>query len=266
MALNSYSSLVASIVTLTALAGSAHATLFRFASDDDSSNFTFRGTAATGNSFAIVNGRDPQASPLTLKIDDNNGALPSVSLNVGFRANFSARWADSVGLAGAQTHVYRVLGSFSFVNPANNAVLLTGTISNDNAPAVLTILGSTTAWGSAGSIFGSDTAYNFAGSVVYTATADLITFAQAQAGANLLNYGVQSGGSSSSPDDFSFTLTSATSNGGAVPINSTSRLPTSAWASEGSFSGSAVNGIPTPGAFGLLGVAGVLIMSRRRRA
>lgn len=265
MALISFKSLTTSIVALTALAGSAQATLFSFASDDDSSNFTFRGTAATGNSFSIVNGRDPQSTPLTLKIDDNNGALPTVSLSVGFRANFTARWEGSVGLAGAQTHVYRVLGSFSFVNPNTGATLLTGTVSSDNSPAAMTVLGTTTAWGSSGSIFGSDTAYNFAGAVVWSATADFLTYAQSSAGANLLSYGVAAG-ASNAPDDFSFTLTDLNSSGGNVPINSTTRLPTSAWSSESSFSGTALNGIPSPGAVAVLGLAGLVAFGRRRRA
>jgi len=263
MALNSFKTAAISVLSLTALAGSAHATLFSFASDDDSTSFTFRGTAAMGTSFGIVNGRDPQSTPLTLKIDDNNGALATVSLNVGFRANLTARWEGSVGFAGQQTHVYRVLGSFSFVNPTTGATLLTATIPSDNAPAAMTIAGSTTQWGSAGSIFGSDSAFSFAGAVVWTATADFLTYAQTSAGANLVNYGVVAG-TSSTPDDFGFTLTNVNANGAGVPINTTSRLPSSAWQSEASFSGTA--NIPTPGAAGLLAAGGLVVLSRRRRA
>lgn len=251
---------------MAGLAGASHATLLSFASDDDSSNFTFRGTAATGTDFMIRHGRNPQSTPVTLKIDDNNGALPTLSLPVGFTANFTARWEGSVGLAGAQTHVYRVLGSFSFVDPATGAALLTGTISSDNTPGAMTISGSNTAWGSSGGIFNSDAAYNFAGAVVWTATPALISYAATQGINNLPLYGIVGGGTSGSPDDFAFTLSNVNSNGGAVPINSTSRLPTAAWASEGSFSGSAVNGIPSPGSLALFAAAGLLVGGRRRRA
>lgn len=265
MAFTSFKSLSTSVLTLTLLAGSAHATLFSFASDDDSSQFTFRGTAASGSSFGVVNGRDPQGTPVTLKIDDNNGANPTVTLNVNFRANFTATFVNSVGLAGAQTFLYSVTGSFSFVDSASGAALLTGTIGGGNQPGALTILGTNTTWGSSGSLFSSDTAYNFAGAVTWTAAAGLAT-AISGAGQNPLNYGVPvAGGSSNTPDDFSFTLTNLNTGGGPVPINSTSRLPTAAWASEGSFSGSAVNGIPTPGALSLIGLAGLIALGRRRR-
>ena len=167
------------------LAGAAQATLFSFASDDDSSQFTFRGTAASGMSFGIVNGRDPLGTPVTLKIDDNNGLGNTVSLNVNFRANFTASFVNSVGLAGAQTFVYSVTGSFSFLNPTTGATLLTGTI-GQTFPAAMTILGTTSNWGSAGSIFDSDGAYGVAGAVVWTATSDLSTYAQSSAGANLI--------------------------------------------------------------------------------
>jgi len=263
MALNSFS-LTASVLSILALAGTANASLFSFASDDDSSQFTFRGTAGSGSTFGIVNGRDPAGTPVTLKIDDNNGALPTISLNVGFRANFTATFANSVGIAGAMTYVYTVSGTFSFVDVNTGAALLTGSIGANN-PAALTILGSNTSWGSSGSIFDSDSAYNFAGAVMWTATAGLGT-AITNAGANPTNYGIAAaGGTSNTPDDFGFTLTNLNSNGGPVPITSPGRLPTTAWASEGSFSGSAINGIPSPGALTLVGLAGLIGTSRRRR-
>jgi hypothetical protein len=252
------------VVTLLGLAGTAQAALFSFASDDDSSQFTFRGTAGSGTTFNVRNGRDPASTPVTLKIDDNNGALPTVSLNVGFVANFTGDWEGSVGVAGSQTHVYSALGSFSFVG-ATGAPLLTGTFNTPNAPAVMTVSGTTTAWGSAGSVFGSDTVSGIAGAVVWTATADLITLANSL-GINLAQYGIAVG-SSNAPDDFSFTLTDlgAATGGGPVAIDMMSRLPTAAWQSEGSFSGSAVNGIPSPGALALLGAAGAMVAARRHR-
>lgn len=250
-------------LALLSLAGSAQAAFFSFASDDDSSQFTFRGTAGSGSSFSISNGRSPSTTPVTLKIDDNNGALPTVSLNVGFLADMTVRWEGSVGVAGSQTHVYSVLGSFSFVNDAG-APLLTGTFNNANTPAVMTVLGSMTNWGSAGSIFGSDTVSGFAGAVTWTATADLIALANSQS-INLAQYGIVAG-SSASPDDFAFTLTDLNAANANVPIDSMSRLPSAAWQSEGSFSGSAVNGIPSPsGAVALVGAAGLILAGRRRR-
>jgi uncharacterized protein (TIGR03382 family) len=99
---------------------------------------------------------------------------------------------------------------------------------------------------------------------VWSATSDFLTYAQSSAGANLVNYGVVGGGSSTTPDDFAFTLTNLNSNGGGVPINATTRLPSAAFQSEGSFSGTA--NIPTPGAAGLLAAGGLMVLSRRRRA
>jgi hypothetical protein len=247
---------------LLGLAGSAQATLFSFASDDDSSQLTFRGTAASGTTFNVRNGRDPASTPVVLKIDDNNGALPTVSLNVGFTANFAVRWEGSVGVAGNQTHVYSALGSFSFVDSAG-AALLTGTFNAANSPAVMTVNGSNTSWGSSGGVSGSDSTAGFAGTVVWTATPALIALANGQ-GINLAQYGIAAG-SSNAPDDFAFTLSNLTSSNANVPIDSMSRLPTMAWGSEASFSGSAPNGIPSPGAATLAGVAGMLALARRRR-
>ena len=69
----SRTSRVLSITALLGLAGSANAALFSFASDDASSQFTFQGTAAAGNSFSVTH--TGNRVPVTLKIDDNNGAL-----------------------------------------------------------------------------------------------------------------------------------------------------------------------------------------------
>lgn len=264
MSLNSYKALAVSAISLLTLAGSAQATLFSFASDDDSNAFTFRGTASTGTDFMIRNARDPLQNLVTLKIDDNNLSGPTVALDVGFLASFSVTYQGSVGFAGLQTHTYAVAGSFSFVDRTTGAALLTGTI-GAATPAVMTILGNGTSWGSAGSIFGSDSAANVSTAVQWTATPALVTLAANQ-GFNLSNYGIIGGQASNLPDDFSFTLTAlAAATGGAVPINAQTRLPTASWLSEGSFSGTALTGIPTPGAVSLLGLAGLMAMSRRRR-
>jgi hypothetical protein len=60
-------------------------------------------------------------------------------------------------------------------------------------------------------------------------------------------------------------MTNLGANNTTVPIDSMSRLPTAAWQSEASFSGSAVNGIPSPGAMALLTAAGVMMLGRRYR-
>jgi hypothetical protein len=248
----------------SAAAGLVGGPLLSFASDNDSDAFTFRGTAAAGNTFSIRNGRDPMANPLMLRIDDRNGSLPTVSMNVGFLADFTATWQGSVGVAGNFAHVYSVLGTFGFVNPANPAqVWLTGTVSNASTPGILTIPGPANQWGSAGSISGSDVTANFAGAVVYTATQALINAAQGL-GINLAPYFI-SPGTSISPDDFAFSMSVLTSGPGAVPISPITRLPTSGWQSEGSYSGATFL-IPAPGALGLLAWGGVVAAGRGRRA
>jgi hypothetical protein len=248
------------------LAGSAQATFLSFASDDATNGFTFRGTAGTGTTFNITNANAPSATnQFALKIDDNNGPLPTVSINAGFLANFTATWQGSQAVFGNFAHVYSVVGSFTFTNPANPAqVWLTGTVNNAQTPGILTIPGSANQWGSAGSISGSDVTANFAGTVVYTATQGFINFAQGL-GINLASYNITAG-SSISPDDFAFTLSVINAGPGAVPINPTTRLPTSAWQSEGSYSGAAPNGIPNPGAVSLLVAGGLIFAGRRRRA
>lgn len=268
MSLNSFSGLsrtnrvlpILSILTVAGLAGSAQAALFSFASDDASNAFTFVGTAGAGNSFTMT--QQGARIPVTLKIDDNNGPLPSVALNVFFEAEFTLGWIGSLGTGNSQTHAYSATGNFRFVD-ANGGVLLSIATTGQN-PAGMTIGGTMSNWASAGSLFGSDNADG--GTVAYTTSPALFTLASG-AGANLEQYGIFGGANATSigTDDFGFSLTFVSAaTGGAVPINSTSRLPTGAWRAEGSYSGSAT-WIPAPGTMALVGIAGGLIARRRRR-
>lgn len=257
----SRTSRVLSIIALLGLAGSAQATLFSFASDDASSQFTFQGTAAAANnSFTLTH--TSNRVPVTPKIDDNNDVLPTVAIAVGLTANVTLNWFNSLGMGGSQTHAYSATGTFSFVDPSSGAALLTIAFTNQS-PAGMTIGGSMSEWFSSGGLFGSDNGGG--GTVTYTSTPALFT-AGAAVGANLENYGIFGGANATStgPDDFSFTLTRVNAAGAAVPINSTTRAPSAAWNAEGSFSGSAT-WIPSPGAFALIGAAGLMVAGRRRR-
>lgn len=251
---------ILSILTAAGLTGSAQAALFSFASDDASNAFTFVGTAGAANTFTMT--QQGARIPVTLKIDDNNGPLPTVALNVFFEAEFTLGWIGSLGTGNSQTHAYSATGNFRFVD-ANGGVLLSIATTGQN-PAGMTIGGTMSNWASAGSLFGSDNAGG--GTVAYTTTPALFTLASG-AGANLEQYGIFGGANATSigTDDFGFSLTFVSAaTGGPVPIDSTSRLPTGAWRAEGSYSGSAT-WIPAPGTMALVGIAGGLIARRRRR-
>jgi hypothetical protein len=151
-----------------------------------------------------------------------------------------------------------------YASPRAPSVPYVSKATGTSTPAGMTVLGSNTQWGSGGGISSSDSAYNQAGAVQWTATNDLLSYASGL-GFNLTNYGFQQGLVSGSQivDDFAFSLSALTLNGGAVAIDSMSRLPTMAFESEGSFNGSAAF-VPAPGAAGLALVAGVLATRRRR--
>jgi len=244
---------------MLSLCGSASAATFSFASDDESDAFTFRGTAASGTSFQMLHARNPR-DRVTLKIDDNNGSRPTISLSVGFVANLTLNWVGSVGTGSAQTHAYSVTGSFAFVDVNTGADLLTINLTGQS-PAGMAIGGTMSQWGSAGGLFGSDNTGG--GSVSYVTTPALFAAAGAT---NLNDYGIFGGANATStgPDDFGFSLTFVNASGTNVAIDQTSRLPTSAWNAEGSYSGAA-RWVPAPGAIATLGLAGLLLGGRRRR-
>jgi MYXO-CTERM domain-containing protein len=277
-------STVAVALALSALAGSAQATFFSFASDGGDSYFTFRGTAGTGGSFNITEGSPaglpgPSAtqaySPITLRIDDNNGSNPRVDIRTKFTANLTASYLSSANIFGSLwQHTYRVTGSFSFLDAVTGNLLLRADIL-DNSGGILTVPGGANTWSSVGAVLGADSFPGTAG-IQYTATSDLVTAMGGAAAAAMYNIVIPSGNTqqvSVGPDDFGFDLTvlnvpaagSQTPVPGAqVALNPQTFLPTQAWASESSFSGSAVGGIPTPGAAALMGLGG-LVAARRRR-
>ena len=269
MSLNSlssvlFSSRVLGIAAVLSLCGSASAATFSFASDDESDAFTFLGTAGIDNNrFNMTHARTPR-DRVTLKIDDNNGARPTVSLSVGFTASFTLNYVGSLGMANAQTHAYSVTGNFAFVDVNTGANLLTISVTGQS-PAGMTIGGTGTQWASAGGLFGSDNLGG--GSVEYTTTPALFTAGTA-AGADLTQYGIFSGASAGTaagvPDDFGFSLTFVNASGGPVGINSGTHLPTAVWNAEGSYSGSA-RWVPAPGTVSMLGLAGLMVGGRRRR-
>lgn len=221
---------------VAALAGTAHGTLFSFASDSNPNGFTF-----AGNGAAVTDSAG--ATPVVLLVDDNNGPLPALSYNVDFVADFTIAHVSSVQVApGVFSHNYSLNGFFQFNTGAGP--LLRATITD----GAMVALGTATRWGSTETILGSDDP----GSVEYT-----------WFGPDLPAYGVFNG-VSIGLDDAAFTLTNTqTFLGMGVSLNAQTFLPDAGWQSEGSFSGTAVF-IPAPGAAALLGMAG-LVVGRRRR-
>lgn len=242
-------------------AGSAHATLFSFASDVNSNGYTFAGTAGSNGSFNITDFSRPNT--FNLLIDDDNGPNPTISIPVEFRANLTANTGTSTQIVGnLWQHSYRVSGSFGFYDTMGNALL---TVNIDSAaPALFTVPGTQNAWSSTGAVLGADSFAN----ITYTATSRLVT---AMGGAaTAANYGItldtSGSGSSIGPDDFGFDLTAL--NGGAiglaVALDPTTRLPTAAWRSESSFSGSVAGVIPTPASASLLALGALMSLRRRK--
>lgn len=248
-----------------AVAGSAHATLFSFASDTNDQLTTFLGTAGSAGSFNI-NDRGPD-NRFTLLIDDNNGPAAAFSRTVRFEMDVRANWISSPTIFGTTVqHIYSITNgtqgfAFRFVDPTDNSVLLTASL-DAASTGVFSVPGTATTWSTTGAVMGSDSFAN----VKYTATQSLVNKMTA-AGFNPATYGIAVG-DSAGPDDFGFDLSrlfQRASTSTSVAVDPQTHLPTVGWEAEGSFSGSAVNGfVPAPGALGLMAIGG-LVASRRRR-
>jgi hypothetical protein len=264
MSIRSFSALTA-IAGLVTLAGSAQATFYSFASDNTDTLPTFVGTAGANNTFSIAD--SGAQNRFTLLIDDNNGASPAITLNTRLIANLTARSAGMVMFGAFAQYNYSVTGSFSFVNPANQSeVWLTINFADTANSALMTVPGNASSWGTAGAVIGAD---SFT-AVDYTLSAAGFNAFQAalaiqSPGTPSSQYGVQAAGLSQGPDDFSFTLTRLNASGVNVAVDQQTKLPTAAWNSESSFSGSSGAFIPGPASAALC-VLGGLLASRRRRA
>lgn len=224
---------IVGMAALAGLAGTANATLYSFASDNDPSSFTWSG-AGDG----IVDANDA-SDPFALLVDDDNGILPTLSFDVELEADVKIVHVASVPFGGSFLHYYSAFGNVSF-NAAGSGALL---LSIDFDGALFSAVGSMTSWSSTAGLSASDSFAN----VTYT------WFGPSDA-----NYGL-GGGASTGPDDMAFTF-SFINQGAGVNLDPNTKLPTD-WVSEGSYSGSSV---PAPGALAALGVAG-LIGTRRRR-
>lgn len=239
---------IASAAGLAIAAGSAQAAFFSFGADTSDQSWTY-----TGNGANITSATGE--SPLTLYIDDNNGLAPRLQVSVSFVAQYTLTFVGSVNLpGGAQALSYAANGSFSFVDVAAGTTLLTTNFTN--------------------ALFSTRASVNN----VWSSTASLqvdeglgASVSMIWGGAFLPTYGLAPGSLNGLPRGFAFDLSSLNSSGvmpyagqnPGVAINATSKLPTSQWWSEASYSSSAM--VPAPGALALLGVGG-LVVSRRRRA
>lgn len=270
---------VTAVVALTSLAGTAQATFFSMASDNNTNNFTFAGTAGSGSSFSITQANT--GNTFNLLVNNNNGGT-TVSVPVEFRASLtaSAPTVSTITTLGALTllqYTYRVTGTISFLSTAATVggspvgtELLRITVGQTN-PGIFTVpgtqfTGQAATWTSTGAVLGADSYAD----VTYTAFTPFVAALGGTTAASNLGIQVGAGGSTNSagPDDFGFDLTVINGGTGLVfttPVAiGTNNLPTNAWRAESSFSGSALGGIPTPGATALLGVAGILAFRRRR--
>lgn len=233
-------SVIAALAMLSACGAAQAVTTFSFASDTDSSQYTFGGIGST-----ITQGANPGTN-VVLTVDDGNGPAPALTFNVQFRANFTIQHVISQpGSGGSALHIYNLDGgnpSFGFYLP-NGQALLTATITGGNMRS----LGTTSAWGTGGNIEAND----IVSQVAYTWQGD-----------NLAAYGLITGATSSGGDDAAFTLTNLSS-GGNPGVGLSNNLPNANWLSEGSFSGTALF-VPAPGAMAIFGLGGLALARRRR--
>ena len=255
------STVVGTALSLSVFVGSAHATLFSFASDVNSNSFTFGGTAGTAGNFTLSDFSRPNT--FNLLVDDNNGTAPTQSIAVEFRAALTLGNGASFGLGGTLfQHTYRVLGTFGFYDTMGNALL---TVNIGPSAALFTVPGTQSTWATSGAVLGAD---SFA-DITYTASSAFVTALGGSV--NAARYGVVVGASGTSasvgPDDFAFSLSVINSGsiGATVAIDPITKAPTSAWRSESSFSGSAFPGIPAPGAVALAAIGFGVIARRRAR-
>lgn len=234
---------LAGLAILGAVAGSANAAFFSFASDTADASWTF-----TGQGNQITSALSPN-STIKLEVSDN-GQNP-VSFVTRFSANFTLSYITSIQVGSSFQHLYNLDGSFAFRDASDNSLIMSATFTGGS----MTALGGRRSWGASGTAFGADpeTAIN------YTLHKDIEPL------------GLTAGSLPIAPD-FNFTLTvlntsgiipypaSAPGRGVALDANF---LPSLTWYSEGSYSGSAQ--VPTPGSMALLSAAGLMVARRRRK-
>jgi hypothetical protein len=228
-------------------AGSAQGAFFSFASDSRDHAWTYSGSGAN------VSDATAPSDPVTLLIEDNNGALPALNVSAQFNAQYTLSFAGDVNLGGgAVSHNYLASGSFHFVDVASGTNLLTVNFTN----CLFTARGAAASWFTTAALQGDD------GS---GATVDMIW-----GGANLPGYGLAPG-ALGSPRGFGFDLT-ALNTSGAIPYAGQNpgvaldagHFPAATWFSESSFSASAST-VPAPGCISVIGLAGLAAARRRRR-
>jgi hypothetical protein len=207
----------------------------------------------TGNGANIQNATNGSSDPILLDIDDENGTAPRIEVSVSFAAQYTLTFVGSVNLpSGAVSYNYAASGQFTFTDIASGTTLLTTNFSN----ALFTARGNATSWFTTGSLQVDDSG---------GATVSMVW-----SGGNLPAYGLTPGSLNGSPRGFGFDMTVINTSGSipyngtgaGVAINATTKLPSSNWFSEGSFSSSVR--VPAPGSLALLGLGGLAIRRRRR--
>lgn len=233
---------MAAAIGALALAGSANAALFSFAS-----NTADRAWIFTGQGDTVTHATGP-TDFVTLHIDDDNGVLPRLDVSTQFNANIELIHQASVPIGGGDfSHNYLAAGSYTFTDIFTNTVILT-----INFEGVLfTARGGQGSWYTTAALQGDN---NGGGSVSVT-----------WSGASIPAYQLAPG---TLPGSFAFGL-SALNSSGALPYAGQSpgaslgmdMLPSGTWWSEASWTAFTV---PAPGTLGLLALGG-LAMARRRR-
>ena len=234
---------LAAIVVFSMSAGiaSGQNVTFSFASDTASEQPTFKGSADNGlMSNSRVN--------TDLLVDDANGPLPTLEYDTRFYNDFELTTIGSTLLpSGQYLHTYSINGNFRF--QASTVMMVTV------EDGVFSSLGDIDSWGTTATIQAS----SLAGSTV---TYEWMTDDQPA-------YSLFDGSSTSDMTDIAFTLTHLMSFPdvglpiAGVDLNQQTGLPSLAWQSEGSFSGSAFF-VPAPSAVSVLAVAGAGLLRRKR--
>lgn len=226
---------------LAALAGSASAGILSFAANDNFDGPEFRASSAT----TIADGRTLDLSGavlVNLTYDpDGDGALPPLPvIHSELRVIALTRDYSLTPFAGQFIHSWRMDGTAQFLNPVDSTLVLAITFAN----ALFTSQSATPGFlGTSATLQG-----NIASDPALTFTTGPTSPLNA--------------GDFSAQQDFAFSLSDLRkiSGTGRPAVSSSGEFP-DLWRAESSF---VASGVPTPGAFALLTIGG-LVASRRRR-
>ncbi len=228
------------ITLICAVAASAHADLFSFASDGNSDGSTFLGGRQVLSRFRDAAPVDPTGVTVGFLWDaDENGPGASVLIPSMFRFQADFTNHDVQNVLGVFINSYSATGFYEYrtLNPVSELILRV----EFTSAIFSSVSGSANTWG---------------------ATATMQAQSRTDAGLRFIAGSALPGANfSNAVGDFAFTLTNLRSTaGGAVTLNDAGN-PTAEWRSEGSWSAHVT---PTPGSLTLLGLGAIAAVRRRR--